>query len=163
MVLVLLLLALGLYFISHSEVLIPGLTKSHEPYLKQLTWQVDRLVNKEPWVEQGDYLPLNVSYQLLAGTPSTQQMYLCVGLSSVKRAKGSYLIPTLQSLFSQSSLEERSAMVVVVLLADFDARWRVTTVTEIKTSFASELESGLLFVIHVPEEWYPPITGAIHM
>ena len=30
-------------------------------------------VNKESWVEQGNYLRLNVSYQLLAGAPSAQQ------------------------------------------------------------------------------------------
>ncbi|KAF3859903.1 hypothetical protein F7725_000158 [Dissostichus mawsoni] len=118
--------------------------QSQKVITNELTWSVQRLVSKESWVEQGDYLPLNVSYQLLAGAPSTQQ----IGLSSVKRAKGSYLIPTLQSLFSQSSPEERSSMVVVVLLADFDVSWRVSTVTEIKTAFALELEQGQLVVLH---------------
>lgn len=50
-------------------------------------------------------------------------------------------------------------MVVVVLLADFDDSWRVTMVREIKTAFASELEQGQLVVIHVPQEWYPPVIG----
>lgn len=54
-------------------------------------------------------------------------------------------------------------MVVVVLLADFDVSWRVDTVKEIKSAFASELEQGHLLVIHVPQDWYPPITGAAHM
>lgn len=81
----------------------------------------------------------------------------------MKRSKGSYLIPSLQSLFSQSSPQERSSMVVVVLLADFDVSWRVTTVKEIKTAFASELEQGQLVVLHVPQDWYPPLTGAAHM
>lgn len=54
-------------------------------------------------------------------------------------------------------------MVVVVLLADFDVSWRVDTVKEIKSAFASELEKGHLLVIHVPQDWYPPITGAAHM
>ncbi|XP_070766444.1 alpha-1,3-mannosyl-glycoprotein 4-beta-N-acetylglucosaminyltransferase C [Enoplosus armatus] len=154
-----LLLIGGLYFISHSDFLIAGLTRAHEPIPNDLTWQAERLVSKESWVEQGDYLPLNVSYQLLAGAPSTQQRYLSVGLSSVKRTKGSYLIPTLQSLFSQSSPEERSSMVVVVLLADFDVSWRITTVGEIEKAFASELEQGHLVVLHVPQDWYPPVTG----
>lgn len=83
-----------------------------------------------------------------------------MGLSSVKRQKGSYLVPTLRSLFSQSSPEERASMVVVVLLADFDTSWRIATVTEIKTALASELEQGQLVVIHVPRERYPPLTGA---
>ncbi|XP_023268790.1 alpha-1,3-mannosyl-glycoprotein 4-beta-N-acetylglucosaminyltransferase C-like [Seriola lalandi dorsalis] len=158
-VLAVLLLVTGLYFISQSDLLIAGLTRSHEQIPNDLYWQAERLVSKESWVEQGNYLPLNVSYQLLAGAPSTEQKYLSVGLSSIKRKKGSYLIPTLQSLFSQSSPEERSSMVVVVLLADFDVSWRVTTVKEIKTAFASELEQGQLVVLHVLQDLYPPLTG----
>lgn len=84
-------------------------------------------------------------------------------MSSVKRTKGNYLYATLQSLFSHSSPEERSAMVVVVLLADFDNNWRVTTVKEIKSAFASELEQGQLLVIHVSKQWYPPLTGTVHV
>lgn len=154
-----LLLGAGLYFISHSDFLISGLTRSHEQIPKDLSWQAERLVSKESWVEDGNFLPLNVSYQLLAGAPSTQQRYLSVGLSSVKRKKGSYLISTLQSLFSQSSAGERSSMVVVVLLADFDDIWRVSTVRDIKTAFASELEQGQLVVLHVPQDFYPPLKG----
>lgn len=153
-----LLLIGGLYMINHSDFLIAGQGKLHQSISNELTWQAERLVSKESWVEQGDYLPFNVSYQLLAGAPSTQQRYLSVGLSSVKRLKGSYLVPTLQSLFTQSSPDERSSMVVVVLLADFDVSWRVTTVREIKTAFASELEQGQLVVLHVPQDFYPPLT-----
>ncbi|XP_010747566.3 alpha-1,3-mannosyl-glycoprotein 4-beta-N-acetylglucosaminyltransferase C [Larimichthys crocea] len=158
-VLAVLLIVGALYFISHVDFFIAGLSRSHEPIPNELTWQTERLISKESWVEQGDYLPLNVSYQLLAGAPSTQQRYLSVGLSSVKRKKGSYLIPTLQSLFSQSSPQERSSMVVIVLLADFDFSWTVATVKEIKTAFALELEQGQLVVLHVPQDWYPPLTG----
>ncbi|XP_029291112.1 alpha-1,3-mannosyl-glycoprotein 4-beta-N-acetylglucosaminyltransferase C-like [Cottoperca gobio] len=156
-ILALLLFLGGLYFFIHSNFLISGPTRSDKLIANELTWQTERLVGKESWVEQGDYLPLNVSYQLLAGAPSTQQRYLSVGLASVKRKKGSYLIATLQSLFSQSSPEERSSMVVVVLLADFDDSWRVTTASEIKTTFASELEQGQLVVLHVPQDVYPPL------
>lgn len=85
--------------------------------------------------------------------------FLCIGLSSVKRQRGSYLVTTLQSLFSQSSPAERSSMVVVVLLADFDVDWRVATVKEIQTTFPSELEQGQLLVLHVTKEWYPNTTG----
>lgn len=81
-------------------------------------------------------------------------------MSSVKRKKGNYLVPTLQSLFSQSSPEERASMVVVVLIADFDVSWIIDTVGEINSTFASELDQGQLVVVHVPQEWYPPLTGA---
>ncbi|KAM4562392.1 alpha-1,3-mannosyl-glycoprotein 4-beta-N-acetylglucosaminyltransferase C isoform 2-T2 [Odontesthes bonariensis] len=154
-----LLIVSGLYLMNHSNFLVTDTARSIEPAPSELTWQSERLISKESWVEQGDYLPLNVTYQLLAGAPSTQQRFLTVGLSSVKRQKGSYLVPTLQSLFSQSSPEERASMVVVVLLADFDVSWRMATVNEIKTAFAVELEQGQLAVIHVSQEWYPPLTG----
>ncbi|XP_061543809.1 alpha-1,3-mannosyl-glycoprotein 4-beta-N-acetylglucosaminyltransferase C-like [Phycodurus eques] len=154
-VLLLLLLAGGFYFVRHSV----NTEKLEEPASVNLTWKGERMVSMESWVEQGDYLPLNVTYQVLAGVPSTQSRYLCIGLSSVKRKKGSYLIPTLVSLFSQSSHEERSSMVVVVLLADFDVSWRKTTVTKLKSEFSSALEQGHLLVIHVTEEWYPPTAG----
>lgn len=157
-VLVVLLVVGGLYFFSQWDFLITA-KESPEPIPNELTWQAERLVSRESWVDQGDYLPLNVSYQLLAGAPSTQQRYLSVGISSVKRKKGKYLGPTLKSIFSQSSPEERSSMVVVVLLADFDVSWRVTTVREIKTNFALELEQGQLVVLHVPQHLYPPVTG----
>ncbi|XP_029361842.1 alpha-1,3-mannosyl-glycoprotein 4-beta-N-acetylglucosaminyltransferase C-like isoform X2 [Echeneis naucrates] len=153
------LLVAGLYFFRHSDFLIPDMRRPHEDTPKYYSWTTKSLITKESWVKQGNYLPLNVSYQLLAGARSIPQKYLSIGLSSVKRKKGRYLIPTLQSLFSQSSLEERSSMVVVVLLADFSDSWRNTTVGEIKASFASELEQGQLVVIHVPQDWYPPLTG----
>ncbi|XP_008302256.1 alpha-1,3-mannosyl-glycoprotein 4-beta-N-acetylglucosaminyltransferase C isoform X2 [Stegastes partitus] len=158
-VLAVLLLVGGLYLINHSDFLMAGLSRSPEIHPSELTWQGQLLVSKESWVDRGQYLPLNVSYQLLAGAPATEQRYLSIGISSVNRKKGSYLISTLQSIFSMSSSEERSSMVVVVLLADFDTGWRMATLKDIKTTFALELEQGQLVVIHVPLEFYPPITG----
>ncbi|XP_061638448.1 alpha-1,3-mannosyl-glycoprotein 4-beta-N-acetylglucosaminyltransferase C-like [Phyllopteryx taeniolatus] len=107
-----------------------------------------------------NYLPpLHVTYQLLAGQrPATKSRYLCVGLPSVKSKTGSYLIPTLQSLFATTSPKERSSMAVVVLLADFDVSWRTDMVKKIKSEFSSALQQGHLLVFHVPEENYSPLT-----
>ncbi|CAF95652.1 unnamed protein product, partial [Tetraodon nigroviridis] len=104
-----------------------------------------------------NFLPLNVTYQLLAGTPPSQKRYLAVGISSVKRIKGMYLLSTLESIMSQSSPEERASMVVVLLLADFDASWRNATVTQIQSRFPSELDQGHLLVLHVAQDFYPPL------
>ncbi|XP_051914241.1 alpha-1,3-mannosyl-glycoprotein 4-beta-N-acetylglucosaminyltransferase C-like isoform X1 [Hippocampus zosterae] len=158
-VLLLLLVAGVFYLVYHSQSFNSDLNKSEEPVSMNLTWKAQRMSSMESWVEQGDYLPLNVTYQLLAGVPVAQSRYLCIGISSVKRKKDSYLISTLVSLFSQSSPEERSSMVVVVLLADFDIYWLTTTVTKIKSQFSSALQQGHLLVIHVPEECYPPTAG----
>ncbi|XP_068192608.1 alpha-1,3-mannosyl-glycoprotein 4-beta-N-acetylglucosaminyltransferase C-like [Antennarius striatus] len=156
---VLLFLLGGFYVNINPGSFFAGPATSHEPVPLNFDQRAERLSVNESWVEQGNYLPLSVSYQLLAGAPCTQQRYLTVGISSVKRTKANYLISTLRSLFSHSSDEERSSMVVVVLLADFDTSWRVTTVKEIKTIFASELEQCQLVVFHVSQDWYPPLTG----
>ncbi|XP_015244559.1 PREDICTED: alpha-1,3-mannosyl-glycoprotein 4-beta-N-acetylglucosaminyltransferase C-like [Cyprinodon variegatus] len=150
-----LLLFAALYCLYPFDFLLMGLKSIASPVSRP----VERLVSKDSWVEQGDFLPLNVTYQLLAGAPPNQQRFLTVGLSSVRRKKSSYLVSTLQSLFSQSSPEERSSMVVVVLLADFDVSWISGTLREINSTFPSELDRGQLLLIHVSQEWYPPLTG----
>uniref|UniRef100_H3CM04 Zgc:101663 n=1 Tax=Tetraodon nigroviridis TaxID=99883 RepID=H3CM04_TETNG len=114
---------------------------------------------QQSWLDAKNFLPLNVTYQLLAGTPPSQKRYLAVGISSVKRIKGMYLLSTLESIMSQSSPEERASMVVVLLLADFDASWRNATVTQIQSRFPSELDQGHLLVLHVAQDFYPPLQG----
>lgn len=50
-----------------------GPAKSQQPATNEFTEKTGRRFNKVSWVEEGEYLPLNVSYQLLAGKPSTQE------------------------------------------------------------------------------------------
>ncbi|KAL2103782.1 hypothetical protein ACEWY4_000650 [Coilia grayii] len=104
-------------------------------------------------------MPLNVTIKILVGSIPPIKKYLTVGLSSVKRKKESYLIDTLQSIFSQSSKEELSEMVVVVLLADFDQDWVYATSQKISTLFDDHLKQGQLLVAHVSQDFYPPLTG----
>lgn len=132
---------------------------SKSPPVLESWWRTDRLVNAHSWLDSGEFLPLNVSYQLLAGTVPMQQRFLTVGISSVQRKKDQYLKATLQSIFSQSSAEESSDMVVVVLIADFDQSWKVQITEDIQKSFPSQLAAGHLLLIHVPEEHYPPLSG----
>ncbi|XP_067302959.1 alpha-1,3-mannosyl-glycoprotein 4-beta-N-acetylglucosaminyltransferase C [Pseudorasbora parva] len=121
------------------------------------TWTWD----KETWVEdlKSHYLHFNVSIKVLAGYLQQSKKYLTVGLSSVKREKGSYLQDTLQSIFTKSSEEELDRMVVVVLLADFDASWIRESLQKITDEFPRQLSKGQLLVIHVNEENYPPLSG----
>ncbi|XP_058265840.1 alpha-1,3-mannosyl-glycoprotein 4-beta-N-acetylglucosaminyltransferase C isoform X1 [Hemibagrus wyckioides] len=109
---------------------------------------------------------LRASVRVLAGDVQPKQSenrhnigYLTVGLSSVKRKKENYLLQTLHSIFNQSSEEELSEMVVVVLLADFDLRWVHQMLTSINQLFPTRLIQGQLLVIHSDEENYPPLTG----
>ncbi|XP_057686118.1 alpha-1,3-mannosyl-glycoprotein 4-beta-N-acetylglucosaminyltransferase C-like [Corythoichthys intestinalis] len=156
-VLLLLFLLGGIYIVRRSDSNNNDLIKSKEPVLMNVEQKAERTANTEPWLQQG--LPFNVTYQVLAGVPFTQSRYLCIGLSSIKRKKDNYLIATLVSLFSQSSPQEHSSMVVVVLLADLDVSWRMKMVTKIKSEFSSMLQQGHLLVIHVPEDCYPPTKG----
>ncbi|CAM5170976.1 unnamed protein product [Eretmochelys imbricata] len=101
----------------------------------------------------------NVSYRYLAGSPPSRKKFLTVGLSSVKRKRGNYLLDTLKSIFSQSAQEELEEMVVVVHLADPDSEWNTQVVMDITARFTPHLLRGQLLVIHAPPECYPPLEG----
>ncbi|XP_051961894.1 alpha-1,3-mannosyl-glycoprotein 4-beta-N-acetylglucosaminyltransferase C [Xyrauchen texanus] len=115
----------------------------------------------ETWREElkSYYLRFNVSIKVLAGVPQQSKKFLTMGLSSVKREKGSYLQNTLKSIFSQSSEVELAEIVVVVILADFDVYWIKQTLQTITNEFSSQLSKGQLLVIHAIQECYPPLTG----
>ncbi|NWW02715.1 MGT4C acetylglucosaminyltransferase, partial [Oreocharis arfaki] len=101
----------------------------------------------------------NISYQLLAGSPAPRKKFLAVGLASVQRPRGFYLLATLQSLFSQSTEEELQEMVVVVHLADTDPGWNVHVAAAIAQKFARHILLGQLLLIHAPPEFYPTLEG----
>ncbi|XP_058501957.1 alpha-1,3-mannosyl-glycoprotein 4-beta-N-acetylglucosaminyltransferase C-like [Solea solea] len=102
---------------------------------------------------------INVTYRYLAGIPLTRKKYLTIGLSSVKRKKGNYLLETIKSIFDQSSYEELKEIVVVVHLADFDLVWCENLVQEITRKFAHHIIAGRLLVIQALEEYYPSLDG----
>lgn len=102
---------------------------------------------------------MNVTYRYLVGTPPQHQKYLTIGLSSVKRKKGSYLMDTLTSIFEQSSDQELQEAVVIVHLADFDVPWCENQAQEISSKFAHQVAASRLLVVHTPEEYYPPLDG----
>ncbi|XP_050812236.1 alpha-1,6-mannosyl-glycoprotein 4-beta-N-acetylglucosaminyltransferase-like [Gopherus flavomarginatus] len=101
----------------------------------------------------------NVSYRYLAGHSTSRKKFLTVGLSSVKRKRGNYLLDTLKSIFVQSTQEELEEMVVVVHLADPDSEWNTQVVMDISARFTPHLLRGQLLVIHAPPECYPPLEG----
>ncbi|XP_077373325.1 alpha-1,3-mannosyl-glycoprotein 4-beta-N-acetylglucosaminyltransferase C [Festucalex cinctus] len=102
---------------------------------------------------------INVTYRYLAGTPLNRKKYLTIGLSSVKRKRGNYLLETIKSIFDQSSYEELKEIVVVVHLADFDSLWCENLLQEISRKFSHHIIAGRLLVIQAPEEYYPSLDG----
>ncbi|NXS56909.1 MGT4C acetylglucosaminyltransferase, partial [Brachypteracias leptosomus] len=101
----------------------------------------------------------NISYHLLAGSLSPHKKFLAVGLASVRRPRGYYLLTTLQSLFEQSTEEELQEMVVVVHLADMDPAWNMRVASNIASKFAHHILQGQLLLIHAPHEFYPTLEG----
>ncbi|XP_043944348.1 alpha-1,3-mannosyl-glycoprotein 4-beta-N-acetylglucosaminyltransferase C [Protopterus annectens] len=121
-------------------------------------------LNSEGYVHTFKYLSnfsgsINVTYRYLAGMPLARKRYLTIGLASVKRKKGNYLLETIKSIFEQSSYEELKEIVVVVHLADFDLVWCENVVQDISRKFAHHIISGRLMVIHAPAEYYPLLYG----
>ncbi|XP_053740909.1 alpha-1,3-mannosyl-glycoprotein 4-beta-N-acetylglucosaminyltransferase C-like [Synchiropus splendidus] len=102
---------------------------------------------------------INVTYRYLAGTPLNRKKFLTIGLSSVKRRRGNYLLETIKSIFDQSSYEELNEIVVVVHLAEFDLVWCENLVQEITRKFGHHIIAGRLLVIQAPEVFYPSLEG----
>ncbi|XP_073476309.1 alpha-1,3-mannosyl-glycoprotein 4-beta-N-acetylglucosaminyltransferase C [Aquarana catesbeiana] len=102
---------------------------------------------------------LNVTYRILAGIPVSRKRFLTIGLSSVKRKKGNYLLETIKSVFEQSSYEELKEIAVVVHLAEFDLSWCESIVQDISRKFSHHIIAGRLAIIHTPVQFYPVLEG----
>ena len=81
--------------------------------------------------------------------------YLVIGVPTVKRSKAYYLLDTIQGLISGLSPDERSEVVIVVFVADFDAEFRKKVKSDVLQRFPSEVESGLIQCIIAPVGYYP--------
>ncbi|XP_028732322.1 alpha-1,3-mannosyl-glycoprotein 4-beta-N-acetylglucosaminyltransferase-like protein MGAT4E [Peromyscus leucopus] len=90
----------------------------------------------------------HANYTFLAGTSLQGRWMLTVGISSVQRTPGSYLLDTLKSLFQASTEEDLEYMLVLVLLSDTDPKWLNQTVANISGLFLPHIESGRLAVVH---------------
>ncbi|KAM4676022.1 alpha-1,3-mannosyl-glycoprotein 4-beta-N-acetylglucosaminyltransferase C [Discoglossus pictus] len=102
---------------------------------------------------------INVTYRILAGMRLSRKRYLTIGLSSVKRKKGNYLLETIKSIFEQSSYEELKEIAVVVHLAEFDLIWCDSIVQDVSRKFSHHIIAGRLTIIHTPAEYYPILHG----
>ncbi|CAL8360068.1 unnamed protein product [Lota lota] len=102
---------------------------------------------------------INVTYRYLAGLPLARRKFLTIGLSSVRRKKGNYLVETIRSIFDRSSNAELKQIVVVVHLADFDPAWCERLVQEITRRFSHHIVAGRLLLIQAPQEYYPSLDG----
>ncbi|KAM8939857.1 alpha-1,3-mannosyl-glycoprotein 4-beta-N-acetylglucosaminyltransferase-like protein MGAT4D [Pelodytes ibericus] len=82
-----------------------------------------------------------------------------MGIPTVKRDKQSYLMDTLNSLFSEMSAEEKADTVVVVFIAEINSQYVDALADSIKESFPREIQSGVLEVISPPASYYPDLNN----
>ncbi|KAL4673595.1 hypothetical protein H8959_017529 [Pygathrix nigripes] len=82
---------------------------------------------------------------------------LTIGISSVQRPQGSYLLDTLRSLFFASSLSEQKYFTVLVHLADPDPNWLDQMISNISTLFQPYIQARQLVVINTPLKSYLPL------
>ncbi|XP_042537856.1 alpha-1,3-mannosyl-glycoprotein 4-beta-N-acetylglucosaminyltransferase-like protein MGAT4E [Dipodomys spectabilis] len=90
----------------------------------------------------------HANYTLLAGAPPWRKKLLTVGIASVQRSHGNYLLDTLKSLFQASSKYELEHPLVLVLLSDSDPQWLSQTVAKISNLFTWFIEAQELLVVH---------------
>ncbi|KFO93380.1 Alpha-1,3-mannosyl-glycoprotein 4-beta-N-acetylglucosaminyltransferase B, partial [Buceros rhinoceros silvestris] len=85
---------------------------------------------------------------------------LVMGVPTVKREKGHYLINTLHSLLNDLSEEQKNDCVIIILVAEVSLHGKVQYVDR-KTmrSFPREIQSGLLEVISPPASYYPDLSN----
>ena len=81
--------------------------------------------------------------------------YLVIGMPTFKRSTDYYLLDTIESLVDGLSKSEQSEVVIVIFVAEFDAKFRNKVKTDIMKRFCSLVESGLIQCIIAPQGYYP--------
>ncbi|XP_027631810.1 alpha-1,6-mannosyl-glycoprotein 4-beta-N-acetylglucosaminyltransferase-like isoform X1 [Tupaia chinensis] len=122
-------------------------------------------------MQKSSELLKNVNTSILIGAPPMEKSerahrdvdnlpeLLTLGISSMQRPQGSYLLDTLQSLFSASSLSEQKHFLVLVHLADPDPKWLDQMISNISTLFKPYIQARQLVVINTPLKSYLPLTN----
>ncbi|XP_069487276.1 alpha-1,3-mannosyl-glycoprotein 4-beta-N-acetylglucosaminyltransferase-like protein MGAT4D isoform X2 [Ambystoma mexicanum] len=80
---------------------------------------------------------------------------LVMGIPTVKRDKKSYLMDTLSSLFYELSPGEKNECLLIVFIAEDDAKYVNAIADSVNQRFPNEIQSGLLEVIAPPVGYYP--------
>ncbi|KAM4708594.1 alpha-1,3-mannosyl-glycoprotein 4-beta-N-acetylglucosaminyltransferase-like protein MGAT4D isoform 2-T3 [Discoglossus pictus] len=141
-------------------------TKWHKDKVEEIKWKVLNMTNKLPVQFTNLYmflphlLPHEDSLQpnILYGHGRTGATVV-IGIPTVKRDKQSYLLDTLQSLFSELSAKEKEECVVVVFIAEVNPQYVNDLANNIKEGFPHEIHSGVLEVISPPAHYYPDFTN----
>ena len=78
-----------------------------------------------------------------------------IGVPTVTRQKGSYLIQTLHGLVDALNEHEKKEVIIVVMVTDLEPTSIISTAGQINSSFSNEMNSGLIRVVQPPRSFYP--------
>jgi len=86
-----------------------------------------------------------------------------IGLSTVKRVNQSYLFIMLDSLFVSMNSTEKSQIIVVLLVAEFeDANYRNRLINELNSKYVNEInKERILKLISAPNSYYPDVNRKV--
>ncbi|CAH0383069.1 unnamed protein product [Bemisia tabaci] len=84
---------------------------------------------------------------------------IILGVPTVKRSNQSYLLTTLQNLLESMSPEEQNETLIVVLIAEVDAKYVISVANDVKAQFPEAIESGLIDIISPPLHYYPEFSS----
>lgn len=85
--------------------------------------------------------------------------FMTIGIPTVWRKNGSYIVQTVRSLIKNMDSKELSSTVLVIFTADFKSEYNQDVVDRVKRNFPEHIDSGLIEVIAVTETAYPPLTN----
>ncbi|XP_025930201.1 alpha-1,3-mannosyl-glycoprotein 4-beta-N-acetylglucosaminyltransferase-like protein MGAT4D [Apteryx mantelli] len=138
-------------------------TTNHTDDMK---WKVLNLTRKPPMhlTNMYCYLPHLREYEdsifpnVVIGQQRTG-VSLVMGIPTVKREKQNYLTNTLHSLLYELSEEQKNDCVIIIFVAEVNAEYVNSVAESVRTSFPSEVQSGVLEVISPPAYYYPDLSN----
>ena len=71
----------------------------------------------------------------------------------------SYLVETLSSIIDKTSTEEKTKVVIVIFLADFDTEYNTGVVKVLTEKFMDYINMGFIQIIQATRDFYPPLTN----
>ena len=84
-----------------------------------------------------------------------QGVSIVIGIPTVKRDKQSYLVETIDNLISNMDEEEQNDTMIVLFVGETDLDYVRTVAQEIRTRFASYIDSGFFEIIAPAASYYP--------
>ncbi|XP_046381799.2 alpha-1,3-mannosyl-glycoprotein 4-beta-N-acetylglucosaminyltransferase C-like isoform X1 [Haliotis rufescens] len=94
---------------------------------------------------------------LLVGKPRLQKGFLTIGIPTVCRENGTYLLSTLRSLIDHSSETDRQNVTVVISVNDQNATYISELKHALTDEFSAHVLNGFIHMMRAPDSYYPSL------